>query len=545
MRIQNNIAALNTYRNLSSTTAKMQKTYEKLSSGYQINKASDDAAGLAISEKMRGQIGGLEQANENIQDGISLINAAENGLGQIQDPNLIRLRELAVQAANDTLTNEDRQLIQKEVDEIKQGIDDIANNTEFNTIPLLKQVGGVAGLTTNSPGINSISNKYIVAVDVSGNGSFDLKTNEGFPGTTNDDNKALIYHNGQSSRPSMLIEDTDGNTSALSLRFLTPSSPTKEVNGTFETVYNISNANGDNIEVKQIVKLKEEKFEFLYEITNKSNHDINVGLQFYMDTMLDRDDSAKFTINDTDINKSKIYKKNNDLPPKFGLYNSQGNPDLKAESIITGSDILVEPDELRLGSYINAENYSGFIEGQYIGDSGFSLIWKPATLPANTTKTVNTLYGLGVPPTLTEPEEKVWDNPNVEQQRIILQVGPNEGHELKIPLVDARSTTLGIDQLDMTTREGAEKAISVIDAANQYVSMSRATFGAYTNVLEHLQNNVGNYKEALTSAESRLRDADIAKQMTELQKQQVILQAAQSMSAQANQMSQGILELLK
>lgn len=543
MRVQHNIAALNTYRNLSTTSEKMKKTYEKLSSGYQINKASDDAAGLAISEKMRGQISGLAQASENIQDGLSLINVAESGLGQIQNPNLIRLRELAVQASNDTLTDEDRQLIQKEVVQIAKGIDDIANNTEFNTIPLLNQLGEASDIT-NPTASNSISiaNKYIVALDVSKDGFFDLKTNEGFPGTINDNNKALIFGGGGSSRPTVIIKDVNNNMKQVSLDRSKVSSPTKEINGAFETVYSVYS----DIDVKQILKLKDEKFEFMYEITNKSNHDINVGFQFYMDTQLDDDDGAKFTLNNVDVNNSVIYKKaDNNLPNKFGIYNSRNNPDLKAEGIIAGDGILIPPDEFRIDDYSSSREYKASVDGRVIYDSVYAVVWNPTTLPANSTKTVNTLYGLGVPPTLTRPEDHVWDNSSIEEKRIVLQVGANEGQQLVIPLVDARATTLGITQVDMTTREGAEAALHIIDAASTFVSSARSTFGAYTNILEHMQNNIGNYKEALTSAESRLRDADMAKQITELQKQQVILQAAQSISAQANQMSQGILQLLQ
>ncbi|RIJ69387.1 flagellin [Rummeliibacillus sp. POC4] len=119
------------------TNSEINKTLKKLSSGYRINDAADDAAGLSISEKMRAQINGLNQASENIQDGISLINVADGGLGQIQSPNLVRMRELIIQAANDTNTIEDRQKIQQEIDQIKQGINDIAESSEFNTIPVL------------------------------------------------------------------------------------------------------------------------------------------------------------------------------------------------------------------------------------------------------------------------------------------------------------------------------------------------------------------------------------------------------------------------
>lgn len=133
MRIQQN-QGLFVQNRYNQTNTELNKTLNKLSSGYQINKAGDDAAGLAISEKMRAQIRGLEQASENIQDGISVINVMDAALGTMQSPMLNRLRELIIQGANDTNTDPDRELIQKEITEIIEGIDDIVHNTEFNTI---------------------------------------------------------------------------------------------------------------------------------------------------------------------------------------------------------------------------------------------------------------------------------------------------------------------------------------------------------------------------------------------------------------------------
>nr|MBO2482259.1 flagellin [Bacillaceae bacterium] len=136
MRINHNISALNTYRQLSFNNTQTAKNLEKLSSGYRINRAGDDAAGLAISEKMRGQIRGLEMATKNAQDGISLIQTAEGALNETHAI-LQRIRELAVQAANDTNTDNDRDELQKEVDQLLQEIDRIANTTQFNTKNLL------------------------------------------------------------------------------------------------------------------------------------------------------------------------------------------------------------------------------------------------------------------------------------------------------------------------------------------------------------------------------------------------------------------------
>ncbi|MEG6573090.1 flagellin [Caldibacillus debilis] len=136
MRINHNISALNTYRQLSFNNTQTAKNLEKLSSGYRINRAGDDAAGLAISEKMRGQIRGLEMATKNAQDGISLIQTAEGALNETHAI-LQRIRELAVQSANDTNTDNDRAELQKEVDQLLQEIDRIANTTQFNTKNLL------------------------------------------------------------------------------------------------------------------------------------------------------------------------------------------------------------------------------------------------------------------------------------------------------------------------------------------------------------------------------------------------------------------------
>jgi flagellin len=141
MRINHNIAALNTHRQLGVANNGQMKSMEKLSSGLRINRAGDDAAGLAISEKMRGQIRGLEQASRNSQDGISLIQTAEGALNETHDI-LQRMRELAVQASNDTNTADDRGALQKEMDELIKEVDRIASQTEFNTAKLLSGDGG-------------------------------------------------------------------------------------------------------------------------------------------------------------------------------------------------------------------------------------------------------------------------------------------------------------------------------------------------------------------------------------------------------------------
>ncbi|MER2105990.1 MAG: flagellin [Solibacillus sp.] len=149
MRIQHSIPAMNNRLQQMKSTTQLTKTLEKLSSGYRINRAADDAAGLGISEGMRAQIRGLEKGMKNTMDGISLIQVADSALGEVHQY-LHRMRELAVQAANDTLVDDDRQLLQLEINQAKEGIDKIVNDTEFNTIKLLNRVDTHTIPTTTS-----------------------------------------------------------------------------------------------------------------------------------------------------------------------------------------------------------------------------------------------------------------------------------------------------------------------------------------------------------------------------------------------------------
>lgn len=475
---------------------------------------------------MRGQIRGLEQAEQNGLAGISLIQTAESGLAQIQNPNLIRMRELAIQACNDTLTDEDRALIQQEIDAIKKGINDIANNTEFNTIHPLRQEK-LAGNIEIEGADNYVMNKYL-ALNVAPDGSFDLRTNQGYPGTENDDNKVLIYGAGQgTTQPSLLLNGSSGSLKANILY------PTNLSNGTFKTVYSIN-----NIQVTQYVRLIDDQFEFKYHIENTSKDSQNVGFYFHMDTMLDNDDKAPFIVNDQQLVSEKSYVAEN-VPDSFEVFNNSGNAELKAKGTIIGKNIILSPDEFRVGQYSSIQSPTWTENNLDVGDSGYALKWNERALAPGESFEVNTFYGLGMPPSVTE---STW---TPDPAHLILQVGPNAGHHFKVVLTDARTTSLGINELNVLTRENAERSLDYIDKASFYVSNERSKYGAYQNALEHILNNVSNAKENLTSAESKLRDTDMAKEISKLQKDQILLQSSQSMMAQINQMSQGVLEFLK
>jgi flagellin len=494
MNIVHNLAALNANRQLDINNKSVSKSMEKLSSGLRITKAADDAAGLAISEKMKAQIRGLEQASRNIQDGVSLVQTAEGGLADIHDQ-IQRARELTIQAASDTLAPSDRSAIQEEIDQIKKGINHIANNTEFNEISLLNGSNPRSGAVNG--GVNSSYNyEGVLSLNVAADGKLDLRTNEGYPTTELDNGKILIYGSGSTSYPQVLI---NGGTHQLHNNV---SQSTTMQNGEFQTVYLV-----DNVEVTQTARIVEDKYEFSYKIENKSSESKSVGFYFHMDTMLDNDDRAPFMVNNQPVHEEQSYS-GATLPEDFIVYNNTGNPDLQVHAVIKGNQIIESPDEFRIGHYSDVGNPLGWTDtNESVGDSGYALKWSERTIPANGSFEVNTFYGLAVPPTVTDPGEL---NDNEGPYDIIIQTGANAGNNMKIQLSDVRTSSLEIEDIVIDPYARAMEALEKLDSAMQKVSSERSKYGAYQNGLEHALNNVLNSGENLTAAESRIRDVDYA-----------------------------------
>ncbi|MDN5276735.1 MAG: flagellin [Clostridiales bacterium] len=417
MRINHNISALNTYRQLSINNSMAAKSLEKLSSGLRINRAGDDAAGLAISEKMRGQIRGLEMASRNAQDGISMIQTAEGALNEVHSI-LQRMRELAIQAGNDTNTSSDREEIQKEINQLTSEINRIANTTEFNTQKLLNATAGT--VTSGTAG---------TAATVTGT-TITLGTSTDFS-TTN------------------LVFDV-------------------VIGGTTKTV------------------------------TLNKNYD---GTTNTIDTLV------------------------NDL-----------NAALSGAATVTKSgNALV----------ITASNTTDSIEIK--------------------TPTSGSLSAIGLTPGIYNPTPA-----SPAKSSFIMQIGANENQTMTLDLSDMRAAALGISSssggtgftstltvtdgtnntaveyaLDVSTAANAGNAVTVIQRAIDRVSAERSKLGAYQNRLEHTINNLGTAAENLTAAESRIRDVDMAQEMMEFTKLNILQQAATAMLAQANQMPQAVLQLLR
>ena len=396
MIINHNMNAMNAHRNMNSSTIAQGKAMEKLSSGLRINRAADDAAGLAISEKMRSQIRGLNQASRNAQDGISMIQTAEGALSETQAIGQ-RMRELAVQSANGTYTDEDRALINQEFLQLKSEIDRIATDTEFNGNKVLN---------------GSLSGKEI---KVSNAGITHVAPNQG---------------------------------------------PNNDIHANFEGV----------VDTEELAKLGEGTFEIRVTVAQEGNTSSDVTLELI--------DKANF----------------NDK-------------------------------EYVMDSFTFSTNVSGTGTTEEFELGGVKLEFSATGLKSGTI-------------TFTNEAEKVEDG-------VILQVGANKNQTIGVSVDNMRSRELGLGGVSVATAADAQDAIQLIDDAVSRVSVQRADLGATQNRLEHTIASTDNTAENLQASESRIRDVDMAKEMMNLTRLNVLQQASQAMLAQANQAPQNVLSILK
>ncbi len=436
MRINHNISALNAWRSMDQVSQSMGKTLEKLSSGLRINRAGDDAAGLAISEKMRGQIKGLETAVKNAQDSISLIQTAEGALTETHSI-LQRMRELSVQAASDTNTDVDRNQIQLELDQLREEIDRISRTTEFNTQKLL------------DGNIESFRGKADIKVVTGGN--IDL---------------------GAIAGEEILLTTKSGTTTYSGTFEITPT----EVEGTYV------------IEVGQLTGAVDSDLDVrITQITTGGTRSIITSINA---------GGAYFTTRVTD---------------EFTLSTVSGST--------TYFKTLNTTIEVNVASF--TWDASTFDIDSFGGSLPLNEIVDSAVVRAEAT--------------------------NTAANQLVFQIGANEGHNIVVGIDDMSSKALGLteDSLKATDQNSAERSIMVVDAAIHKVSTARASLGAVQNRLEHTISNLGVASENLTAAESRIRDADMAKEMMDFTKQQILLQASNAMLAQANTIPQNVLQLLR
>ena len=414
MRIQHNIMAMNAYRNYNNNTTALSKNLEKLSSGYKINRAGDDAAGLAISEKMRAQNTGLQAASKNVKDGVSLVKTAEGALQEVHDM-LNRMDYLATQSANGTYDNEvDRLNLQKEVNSLRSEIDRIADSANFNGKKLLD--GSMDGFQTS-----------IYKADAAGNtAAIDLS----------------IAHDKQVS--------IGGQNKTLSFQFAVGTADEAKIaaNGTVT----ITLKKGDNAG------------------TNPAVHTAASIQQLIANTKLD------------DILASLSTEEKADLEQVL------------KEVTVDGKDVSLKDTDTAVAA------------------------------------------ATGTP----DPNRNTGE-------RLTLQIGDTADrfNKMKVNVGDMHAKALGIADLTIANQEGAAKAIQSIKDAINTVSSTRGDLGAIQNRLEHTQNNLSVMTENIQDAESTIRDTDVADEMMAYTKNNILIQSAQAMLAQANQVPQGVLQLLQ
>ena len=403
MRIQHNIMAMNAYRNYTNNTSALSKNLEKLSSGYKINRAGDDAAGLAISEKMRAQITGLDKAQDNAKDGISLVQTAEGALTEVHDM-LNRMYELAEQSANGTYEDAtDRNQLQKEVDQLKSEIDRIADSANFNGIKLLD--GSMSANATTK--INNAGTGTTAAVDVN------------------------------------IVADTVFGTDG------------KETNLTFKlTAVSSDGTDGAKVSENGTVTISLKKG------TQYSSDDIQALLAKAVGT--------KAGINEDILQAAQ-------------------------SATVTGTGVT---DKAGAWTALGASTAAAQANGG-----------KPLTLQIGDTS--------------------------------------DSFNQLKVGIKDCHVDALGLTDMKIGDQASAAAALDKIKSAINYVSDVRGTLGATQNRLDHTINNLSVMQENIQDAESTIRDTDVADEMMAYTKNNILIQSAQAMLAQANQVPQGVLQLLQ
>lgn len=534
MRINHNIAALNTYRMLGSNTTNASKSLEKLSSGLRINRAGDDAAGLAISEKMRGQIRGLNQASRNSQDAISLIQTAEGALNETHSI-LQRMRELAVQAASDTNVSVDRDQIQKEINQLTSEINRIGNTTEFNTMQLLNGERAKTAATSENA-LNAGTFEMSYADGVTGDadmqaavGSVTVAAGEFLDTITGTAATSIVITKTDSG---IQVEMTGGTATGTAPTFSDAITADADGNYTYDdhgVSFTISAADAAALSTGETLTL-----------ANVTSADT-----FAVESTYSFGGTGSITVSDVVVTQDNDNKYVRDM--EFQATSATLTVTLKDSA---GNTLVQDKVQYSALGSIEYDNH------------GINF-----TVDVTNLSTAGTISGS------LSLDDELGTTTNVltyDDNSLKFQVGANENQAMMLDLSDMRADALGISTttaggdfvssknvsdgtsstateyaLDVSSHDKAAAAVTIINDAIATVSDERAKLGAVQNRLEHTINNLDTAAENLQASESRIRDVDMAKEMMEFTKNNILLQAGQAMLAQANQQPQGVLQLLR
>ena len=539
MVVQHNLTAMNSNRMLGLTTASQAKSTEKLSSGYKINRAADDAAGLSISEKMRKQIRGLTQASSNAQDGISAVQTAEGALNEVQDM-LQRMNELAVKSANSTNSASDREAIQAEIDQLTTEIDRVSETTKFNETYLLK--GDV-----NATDAAKDTNFQYKSTDVLSQDLYYVKDNKietVKKGTyaSGLDSNTTYYKDSNGVKVGTAFDTTTADSDKVESKDVFSTAGkyyTKDADGKFyavasgtvldtnATYYTGSAVTGGAVESSMVAVAGSN-------VTDKTTSWLlKAGETAY--------DSAGKTYAGGDVigtaqtDLSKYYKSIGAALPDAADSVNMAGADSK-DYVVKSSIQFVDGD----GNEIAANGLDKYLEND-------------GTLKADAKLYIKT--GEGVTNRTEAGQDQVNEFVDASKKYDVgaltlkLHVGADAtvNNQISIDIKSMSAKTLGVEGLKVDGEDDTNSlnAIETIKAALNKVSDQRSALGAVQNRLEHTINNLDNVVENTTSAESQIRDTDMATEMVKYSNNNILAQAGQAMLAQANQSNQGVLSLLQ
>ena len=659
MRINHNIPALRSNNQLSSTNSKLDKAIERLSSGKRINSASDDAAGLAISQKMDTQIRGLEQASRNASDGISVIQTAEGALNEVHSM-LQRMRELAIQVSNGTYDSVDRSAVQAEVDQLNEEIQRISDTTEFNERKLLNgEIDRRSYSNTNDLDIISVSDTvkpdhYEITVtqpgtkatltsvattagvkqaNVAPGQKVTLKDNgtiaTGAVGTININGEEVKITEGDSAdvvftKVRELCETVNATCSVVDTNGIAAS---YSFDGNQTLVFQ-SKAYGstakveiycDNIELANLLGIAEDDLGS----TNPSyGTDVQATIgdvgsrKGFTDTATVTGKGNVITVSDSNGFEIKFEPVSEEMiasePLQTAAATAAGTViDTLNGTITNPADKITDPEKAEILEKIKAGNLTGAVSQlrTIVTDAAYTTALEAAitdisdpkavlakaiedynnappappavTIDAATidevikkavdgdlagadaildafsansnqdVSAIKAIYNAGTPKSAFVINNLMNDIKVAAKVTVLdagpmdLQIGANEGQmmEVRIPKMDPKS--LGIDDINLSTADGAQEAIGKVDAAVNAVSQIRSKLGAYQNRLEHSITNIDTTTENMTESMSRIEDADMAEEMSEYTQQNVLSQAGTQMLAKANQRPETLLQLLQ
>lgn len=575
MIIQHNLQAINISRQIGITSARKLKCIEKLSSGYAINRAADNAAGLSISEKMRAQIRGLMRASDNAQDGISLIQTADGALDEVHNI-LQRMRELSVAAANDTNVSADRDAYQKELNELVKEIDRIGTDTEFNTKKLLDGSCSSSGLS------QSEKNKFISWL----NGSWlndSAKKIESSLGWTLESGSTLSVSLTKSSNNYIATMSGwylgDNFTLDINTKYLTDGIAYQGSDG--PTLGNIA---ADRVIAHELVH------QYMFDNVSSKAMPDNWFIEGLAEAVNGASDT-RYSAYESGI--STDYSAINNGIQSFDFLGNQGGSEAYTVGYLTTSYLYHQVEANSLGSfktmlsemdqsdesfrdlvvkYTPATTYEEFISGfqsaaktAYEANSFSNFLLTECDINISDGKAdpigaadasasdviLNT--GSAVMPgaastTLTLGSGSIvninWDIDSI-RQGVTLQIGANADQTVTISIDKISSASLGVDSLSLQSNANSSLAIKSCDDAIKAVSSIRSGLGAQQNRLEHTIAYLDNTAENLQNAESRIRDTDIAKEMMEFAKANMLEQVGLAMLTQANTNTQSVLTLLQ